>query len=60
MQKVAQVAAVAVTKIHRILFSVLLFGSLSSTQAAVVPEDRTDILYHSYDGGGITIDGRLN
>ena len=26
-------------------------------QAAVLPEDRADILYHSYDGGGVTIDG---
>ncbi len=26
-------------------------------EAAVLPEDRTDVLYHRYDGGGITIDG---
>lgn len=25
--------------------------------AAVLPEDRADVLYHSYDGGGVTIDG---
>lgn len=25
--------------------------------AAVLPEDRADILYHRYDGGGVTIDG---
>ncbi len=25
--------------------------------AAILPEDRTDVLYHSYDGGGVTIDG---
>jgi hypothetical protein len=25
--------------------------------AGVLPEDRADVLYHSYDGGGITIDG---
>lgn len=25
--------------------------------AAVLPEDRTDVLYHRYQGGGITIDG---
>lgn len=28
-----------------------------SVQAAVLPEDRTDILYHAYDGGGAEIDG---
>ncbi len=25
--------------------------------AGVLPEDRADIMYHSYDGGGVTIDG---
>ena len=25
--------------------------------AAVLPEDRADVLYHRYDGGGVTIDG---
>jgi hypothetical protein len=28
-----------------------------STQAAVLEEDRVDVLYHSYDGGGMKIDG---
>ena len=26
-------------------------------QAGVLPEDRADVLFHSYDGGGVTIDG---
>ncbi len=30
---------------------------LPVVEAAVLPEDRADVLYHSYDGGGITIDG---
>ena len=25
--------------------------------AGVLPEDRADVLYHYYDGGGVTIDG---
>jgi len=25
--------------------------------AAVLPEDRADIMYHRYEGGGVTIDG---
>ncbi|MBV1914129.1 MAG: DUF3570 domain-containing protein [Pseudomonadales bacterium] len=33
-----------------------LFVSTSSI-AAVLPEDRADVMYHSYDGGGITVDG---
>jgi Protein of unknown function (DUF3570) len=26
-------------------------------QAAVLPDDRADVLYHRYDGGGVTVDG---
>ncbi len=29
----------------------------SFTQAAVLPEDRSDIMYHGYDGGGLEVDG---
>lgn len=29
----------------------------SRALAGVLPEDRSDILYHLYDGGGVTIDG---
>ncbi len=39
---------------------VLLLAALSlapALQAAVLPEDRADVLYHRYDGGGVTIDG---
>ncbi len=39
----------------------LIFGLLSLVvsrlEAAVLPEDRADVLYHSYDGGGVEIDG---
>ena len=35
--------------------SLLLFASASI--AAVLPEDRADLLFHSYDGGGVTIQG---
>ena len=31
--------------------------ALSNAQAGVLPEDRSDILYHLYDGGGVAIDG---
>ena len=30
---------------------------LSTSNAAVLPEDRTDLMFHSYDGGGVTIEG---
>ena len=48
----------AVTKFSRIVF-VLAGVILASSQAnaAVLPEDRIDVLYHGYDGGGAEIDG---
>lgn len=39
----------------RTLFMLAFFAGTVS--AAVLPEDRTDVLYHSFDGGGVTIDG---
>ena len=39
-----------------ILFAVLL-ATISGADAGVLPEDRADILYHLYDGGGVEIDG---
>jgi len=36
---------------------IALAGSLDVSVAGVLPEDRADVLYHSYDGGGVTIDG---
>ncbi|WP_424987581.1 DUF3570 domain-containing protein [Microbulbifer sp. S227A] len=37
-----------------LLFSVFF---VSTAKAAVLPEERLDTLYHSYSGGGVTIDG---
>lgn len=30
---------------------------LTAAQAAVLPDDRADIMYHRYQGGGVTVDG---
>ena len=62
MQKAAAEAAVVVTKraIYRWATAsqwVFLMAFGASLQAAVLPEDRADVMYHSYDGGDITIDG---
>ncbi len=35
----------------------LVTAVASLARAAVLPEDRADVLYHRYDGGGVTIDG---
>lgn len=49
------VQAVAVVVI-RLLIVLLLAGS-AALHAAVLPQDRADLLYHSYQGGGVSIDG---
>lgn len=42
----------------RFLISAFSFCVVASnTIAAVLPEDRIDVLYHAYDGGGATIQG---
>jgi hypothetical protein len=41
----------------RIVASLLGLSIFGSATAGVLPEDRTDILYHLYDGGGVEIDG---
>ena len=46
-------------KDNRIGALTTIAGTLVATasQAAVLPDDRADALYHRYDGGGVTIDG---
>lgn len=69
VQKVGRVVVVVATK----LFSEAIVGRVSRFQwgllavgvlgfcvplmAAVLPEDRTDFLFHSYDGGGLVVNG---
>lgn len=50
-------AAVDVTNWQRSIGIAVLSACALSVHAAVLPEDRADIMYHSYDGGGVTIDG---
>lgn len=53
---VAQEAAVVVTN-RRITFFALLCVLAPSLFAAVLPEERADIMQHDYNGGGITVQG---
>lgn len=46
---------VVVTRLLTLLASLLLVAT--NLFAAVLPEDRADVLYHSYDGGGAEISG---
>ncbi|KGJ95012.1 Protein of unknown function DUF3570 [Colwellia psychrerythraea] len=62
MLRVLAGADVAVISIRSVLFSfviALLVICITSeeSQAAVLQPDRIDVLYHSYDGGGMKIDG---
>ena len=42
---------------HIILSTLALLGLVLSAHATVLPEERADVLYHLYDGGGVQIDG---
>lgn len=45
-------------KFHKQLLTTLaLIGFCQAAVAGVLPEDRSDLLYHSYVGGGVEIDG---
>lgn len=66
VQAQQQAVVVAVTNMKNLLHSPIqwlllltLTGALTSqsVNAAVLPEERVDALYHNYTGGGITIDG---
>lgn len=46
----------AVVVAIRLLIVLLCFSS-ASAMAAVLPQDRSDAMYHSYSGGGVSIDG---
>jgi hypothetical protein len=52
-----QVVAVAVTRIFSGLCLLLVWQFVQTAAAAVLPEDRADVMYHSYDGGGVEVTG---
>lgn len=45
------------TRTSSISSIVILLAAFSGAFAGVLPEDRADVLYHLYDGGGVQIDG---
>jgi hypothetical protein len=56
--KAAVAGAVAVTSLQKTgVAGVCLLCSSLPTVAGVLPDDRADALYHSYDGGGVEITG---
>jgi hypothetical protein len=43
--------------LRQILFTALLLALAGNAIAGVLPDDRSDVLYHLYDGGGVEIQG---
>ena len=43
--------------LRRLSLTALLLALTSNALSGVLPEDRSDVLYHLYDGGGVEIDG---
>ncbi len=43
--------------IRRVLTITALLMAFGASHAGVLPDDRADVLYHLYDGGGVQIDG---
>ena len=54
-QVAAEEAAVVVTE--RLLLLCLLVMVSATAWAAVLPEERADVMFHRYDGGGVEVDG---
>jgi len=44
-------------KLRRIAIAPIFLMFAQSAMAGVLPEDRADLLYHRYEGGGVKIDG---
>jgi uncharacterized protein DUF3570 len=58
VQAQLQVVVVVVTRnLNRFSGLLFLLMLMQTANSAVLPEQRVDLLYHNYTGGGITIDG---
>jgi len=46
-----------VKRIQIFLMALICLGMSLTSFAAVLPEDRADVMYHGYDGGGLQVEG---
>ena len=53
----AAVVEAVVAVIDRSLLLALSCFFIAPLSAAVLPDDRADVMFHRYDGGGVTVDG---
>ena len=51
------VGAISRSRSRLLLNTLCLLCYLSTTHAAILPEDRADVMYHGYDGGGLSVQG---
>ena len=56
VRRVVPEADVAATNIRRVC-GLLLWLTCFAANAAILPEDRADVMYHGYDGGGLKVNG---
>jgi hypothetical protein len=58
-QRVAEVAAVVVTRttLPLTFCAALMTAWAALSNATILPEERSDAMYHRYDGGGVEVDG---
>ncbi len=47
----------ATDRLRRVCLPLLPLAAAASLSAATLPEDRAEVMYHSYDGGGVQVDG---
>lgn len=58
MKRQKVLTAVGAVAVAAIKYLLLLLGlCIVSAHGAVLPENRADVMYHSYQGGGVSIDG---
>jgi len=57
MQRPVRMALVGGAAVRGVVLAICALLAAPAAFASVLPEDRTDFLYHRYDGGGVTIDG---
>jgi hypothetical protein len=57
LKEALEVVVVATKSKHILITLLILIGASIPLSAAVLPEERADALYHSYEGGGIQIIG---
>lgn len=57
LRVVVEVAVAVINTCTKLLATLVLLQLSLTAHSAVLPEERGDVMYHRYEGGGVTIDG---